>query len=178
MAEENNSHILDYFFILLLVFLAMFFVIEALMASCGAKFGHTTGIIVLLGILISFIIKEIVEGHSEDKSLLQDLQFEEKVFFDLILPLIIFPSGFNMRRKKFFANIGTIMKFGFVGTIICFCYYTGLLLAVSHFELLRKPDGDNGTVPVEVGAFEIISICSLLCSSDVIAAISMINYKD
>jgi NhaP-type Na+/H+ or K+/H+ antiporter len=29
-----------------------------------------------------------------------------------------------------------------------------------------------------MGMFEILSICSLLCSSDVIAAISMISYDD
>jgi solute carrier family 9 (sodium/hydrogen exchanger), member 6/7 len=54
------------------------------------------------------------------------MAFDPDVFFYLILPLIVFPSGYNMRRKKFFANIGTIMKFGFIGTIICFSIYTGM----------------------------------------------------
>lgn len=58
---------------------------------------------------------------------MKDLKFDEETFFDLILPLIIFPSGYNMRRKKFFKNIGTIMKFGFVGTIFCFSIYTGMV---------------------------------------------------
>ena len=31
---------------------------------------------------------------------------------------------------------------------------------------------------IGIEMFEILSICSLLCSSDVIAAISMINYND
>ena len=57
---------------------------------------------------------------------MRDLKFNEKMFFDLILPLIIFPSGYNMRRKKFFQNIGTIMKFGFVGTLFCFSTYTAM----------------------------------------------------
>ena len=120
----NEEQIRDIFFIMLLVFLAMFFVIEALMASYNAKFGHTTAIIVVLGIGVSFIIKSISKQDDEYKDWVKDLYFNEEVFFDLILPLIIFPSGFNMRRKKFFANIGTIMKFGFIGTLICFTYYT------------------------------------------------------
>ena len=57
-------------------------------------------------------------------------------YYDLILPLIIFPSGYNMRRKKFFANISTIMKFGFIGTLICFTYYTLMTLGVSNLGLL------------------------------------------
>ena len=52
--------------------------------------------------------------------------FNQDIFFDLILPLIVFPSGYNMRRKKFFGNIGTIMKFGFVGTIFCFIVYSAM----------------------------------------------------
>ena len=149
------------------------------MASCQAKVGHTTGIIVMIGILISFIVKQISNSNENLSSMMVDLRFEETVFFDLILPLIIFPSGYNMRRKKFFANIGTIMKFGFVGTIICFTYYTGLLLAAKEGGLLRKENPDGGdSIPIEIGAWEIISLCALLCSSDVIAAISMINYND
>ena len=33
-------------------------------------------------------------------------------------------------------------------------------------------------MPLDMGIFEILSLCALLCSSDVIAAISMINYHD
>jgi NhaP-type Na+/H+ or K+/H+ antiporter len=97
----------------------------------------------------------------------------------LVLPLIIFPSGYNMRRKKFFANIGTIMKFGFVGTIFCFSIYTGLVYGALQAGLLIKYDKVlEKDVPLDMGIFEILSVCALLCSSDVIAAISMISYSD
>jgi hypothetical protein len=43
-----------------------------------------------------------------------------------------------MRRKKFFANISTIMKFGFVGTIICFTYYTTMAYGASRAGLFKK----------------------------------------
>ena len=109
---------------------------------------------------------------------MRDLQFDEQLFFDLILPLIIFPSGYNMRRKKFFRNIGTIMKFGFVGTIICFSIYTAMCYGVLQAGLLTKPGKDGQQVPIDMEMFEVLSICALLCSSDVIAAISMISYSD
>lgn len=166
----DNEQITDIFFIVLLLFLGLFFVIEALMSSCNAKFGHTTGIVVMIGILISFVVKQI-----ENVDMLIDLEFRETIFFDLILPLIIFPSGYNMRRKKFFANLGTILKFGFVGTLICFVYYTALTFGASEAGMLTRPS-DGSRIGIEM--FEIISICSLLCSSDVIAAISMISYND
>ncbi len=69
----------------------------------------------------------MAEANQDEKLVLDDLRFSESLFFNLILPLIVFPSGYNMRRKKFFKNIGTIMKFGFLGTIICFSLYTAML---------------------------------------------------
>ena len=109
---------------------------------------------------------------------MEDLRFEQEVFFDLILPLIIFPSGYNMRRKKFFRNIGTIMKFGFIGTIFCFAIYTALCYGALQAGWLTKADENGNQQPLDMGMFEVLSVCALLCSSDVIAAISMINYNE
>ena len=61
----DEEQITDVYFIILLFFLALFFVVEALMASYNTKFGHTTGIIVLLGILISWIIKTVATKDGE-----------------------------------------------------------------------------------------------------------------
>ena len=157
----------------------LFFIIEAAIASWNPRFGHTTGIIVILGIFVSWVAHKITQNYNEDKLVLHELRFQEGLFFDLILPLIIFPSGYNMRRKKFFSNIGTIMKFGFFGTMICFVVYTAMTYACLEAGMLTKwSDKDNMYVKLEMQMFEVISVCSLLCSSDVIAAISMINYKD
>lgn len=125
----TSDQLQQIFIIMLLVFLASFFVIEAYMEKLSPCIGHTTGIVVMMGILMSFILHKIQQTSGDDDVLMEDLRFEQEIFFDLILPLIIFPSGYNMRRKKFFKNIGTIMKFGFIGTIFCFTIYTALCYA-------------------------------------------------
>jgi hypothetical protein len=82
-----------------------------------------------------------------------------------------------MRRKKFFNNIGTIMKFGFIGTIICFSIYTAMTYGALKAGWLTKYDDKlDKYVPLEMEIYEVLCICALLCSSDVIAAIAMVDY--
>jgi NhaP-type Na+/H+ or K+/H+ antiporter len=172
--ELTSEQLNQLFFMLLLGILFLFFLLESYFSVNKPKFGHVTGYIVGIGILTSWLLYHF----SDDPTLMGDLRFNESVFFELILPAIVFPSGFNMRRKKFFRNIKTIMKFGFVGTIFAFAIYTGMTYGLWKAGLITKTDESGNQVPLEWGMFEILSICSLLCSSDVIAAISMINYDD
>lgn len=51
----------------------------------------------------------------------------------MLLPLIIFATGYNMRRKKFFENIANVAKFGLLGTLLTFLFYTGMTFLLFHF---------------------------------------------
>jgi sodium/hydrogen exchanger-like protein 6/7/sodium/hydrogen exchanger 8 len=63
--------------------------------------------------------------------------------------------------------------------MFCFFIYSAGLYWVHTAGLLTKYDyKKNDYVPLELDMFQILSICSLLCSSDVLAAIAMINYSD
>lgn len=92
-----------------------------------------------------------------------------------------------MRRKKFFKNIGTISKFGLIATLFCFGLMSLFVYAACKWKLLyyTMSDGEIRYLVLDekdkegnFGLKEILSFTSLLCSSDVIAAISMINYND
>ena len=52
------------------------------------------------------------------------LNFPEEIFFDICLPLIIFASGYNLKRRKFFENIVNIELFGIVGTVLTWLFYS------------------------------------------------------
>jgi len=55
---------------------------------------------------------------------MENLEFNKELFFNVFLPLIIFATGFNMRRQKFFENIVNIAKFGLLGTTLTFIFYS------------------------------------------------------
>ena len=82
--------------------------------------GHETSIALIAGLLVSGMLKFIPHtGHF-------DINFDGTIFFYVCLPPIIFASGFNMRRRRFFDNIGYILLFGIVGTIFTFFAFFGL----------------------------------------------------
>ena len=118
--------------------------VEAWFAKAKPRVGHTTGVIVILGIFISYLIYLLEKHDEEGVILMNDLQFDEALFFNLALPLIIYPSGYNMRRKKFFRNIGTIMKFGFIGTLFCFAIYSGMTYGCYSAGWLTKWNEGSG----------------------------------
>ena len=122
---------------MLMLILFLKFMVEAYFEKIQPAFGHNTGIIIVVGMMCSYAIYKMA---GDQPALLADLQFSESLFFNFILPSIVFPSGFNMRRKKFFRNIKTIMKFGFIATLLCFGIYSAALYGVWSAGLITKFD--------------------------------------
>jgi NhaP-type Na+/H+ or K+/H+ antiporter len=45
------------------------------------------------------------------------VEFNEEMFFSIILPPIIFSQGYNLRKKYFFQNFGIICYYGLIGKL-------------------------------------------------------------
>jgi len=119
--------------IIIFVLLLIYIIGGTFMEHKHAPFGHETGIAITLGFLISLSLYE-----TEYQTLLDSFQFNGPVFFYLCLPPIIFTSGFNMRRKRFFENIGYIILFGLFGTIITFIVFTLLTWGFMESGIMYK----------------------------------------
>mmetsp|Transcript_23065 Transcript_23065/g.16399 ORF Transcript_23065/g.16399 Transcript_23065/m.16399 type:complete len:152 (-) Transcript_23065:1701-2156(-) len=109
------------FYIIFIGLLVFFFIMAGVIEKYKPPFGHETGLTILLGVIISVIIYACIQAEKA-----QDWKFSQEVFFNYFLPPIIFNSGFNMRRKKFFMNIGNITIFGLCVTLVCFILYSAM----------------------------------------------------
>jgi len=81
-------------------------------------------------ILLGMIVGGLLSLH---KGMDEQFSFNEEFFFLVMLPPIIFASGFNLRKDYFFYNVGTILVYAFAGTAIATAVIAGLLYWLSEY---------------------------------------------
>ena len=67
-------------------------------------------------------------------------KFEAPIFFQFMLPFLIFGVGYNMKRRRFFRNIGHIISNGLLGTIITFIILSTFAWFFSDLGVIKDQD--------------------------------------
>lgn len=116
--------------------------------------------VILVGVVVGILIR-VVPGF-ELPSL---TQLDPTIFFEILLPAIIFEAGYTLEKEDFFYNIGSIILFAFIGTAI-----STVVVATGIYML-----GFTGIFRVELGFIDCFLFGSLISAVDPVATLAIFN---
>ena len=94
--------------------------IVLVMTSIWAEQRHipASAVAIIVGAVVGGFMRVSGAGESSALQLTSTAMFDEEVFLYLLLPPIIFEAGFSLTKGYFFSNLGTILLFAVVGTLL------------------------------------------------------------
>lgn len=81
---------------------------------------------------LSYSFKGEVKDIDKINEIDQKATFDPEIFFNVLLPPIIFQAGYSMKKRFFFRNIGSILAFAFLGTTISTFAVGGFMFGVTR----------------------------------------------
>ncbi|XP_063046493.1 sodium/hydrogen exchanger 6a isoform X2 [Engraulis encrasicolus] len=99
--------------------------------SCHVNASPPTLLVNVSGKFYEYTLKGEISSKEvdevQDNEMLRKVTFDPEVFFNILLPPIIFHAGYSLKRRHFFRNMGSILAYAFLGTVIS-CFIIGLLM--------------------------------------------------
>ncbi|KAM6162978.1 sodium/hydrogen exchanger 8 [Rhynchocyon petersi] len=158
--QEEQSSGMTIFFSLLV--LAICIILVHLLIRYRLHFLPESVAVVSLGILMGAVIKII-----EFKKLAnwkEEEMFRPNMFFLLLLPPIIFESGYSLHKGNFFQNIGSITLFAVLGTAISAFVVGGGIYFLGQADVISK-----------LNMTDSFAFGSLISAVDPVATIAIFN---
>lgn len=160
-AEHNSS--MAIFFVLCV--LALGILLIHFMLLTNFQYLPESVVIVFLGGLIGLIINLISDQKIGNWR--KEEAFSPTAFFLVLLPPIIFESGYNLHKGNFFQNIGSILVFAIAGTTI------SALVIGAGIYLLGLAD-----VAYRLSFVESFAFGSLISAVDPVATVAIFHALD
>ncbi|XP_004070550.2 sodium/hydrogen exchanger 8 [Oryzias latipes] len=132
--EEEQSSGMTIFFSLLVIGICI--ILVHLLIKFKLHFLPESVAVVSLGILMGGFINFIEFQKLADWK--EEEMFRPNMFFLLILPPIIFESGYSLHKGNFFQNIGSITLFAVIGTAISAFIVGGGIYFLGQADVIYK----------------------------------------
>uniref|UniRef100_A0A9J8CCF4 Sodium/hydrogen exchanger n=1 Tax=Cyprinus carpio carpio TaxID=630221 RepID=A0A9J8CCF4_CYPCA len=132
--EEEQSSGMSIFFSLLVIGICI--ILVHLLIKFKLNFLPESVAVVSLGILMGAFIK-IIESQ-QLANWKEEEMFRPNMFFLLLLPPIIFESGYSLHKGNFFQNIGSITLFAVFGTAISAFIVGGGIYFLGQADVIYK----------------------------------------
>ncbi|CAL8258946.1 unnamed protein product [Gadus morhua 'NCC'] len=158
--EEEQSSGMTIFFSLLVIGICI--ILVHLLIKFKLNFLPESVAVVSIGILMGGFIK-IIE-FKELANWKEEEMFRPNMFFLLLLPPIIFESGYSLHKGNFFQNIGSICLFAVIGTAISAFVVGGGIYFLGQADVIYK-----------MSMTDSFAFGSLISAVDPVATIAIFN---
>uniref|UniRef100_A0A3Q3M8E5 Sodium/hydrogen exchanger n=2 Tax=Labrus bergylta TaxID=56723 RepID=A0A3Q3M8E5_9LABR len=158
--EEEQSSGLTIFFSLLVIGICI--ILVHLLIKFKLHFLPESVAVVSLGILMGGFIKLI--EFQELANWKEEEMFRPNMFFLLLLPPIIFESGYSLHKGNFFQNIGSITLFAVIGTVFSAFIVGGGIYFLGQADVIYK-----------MSMTDSFAFGSLISAVDPVATIAIFN---
>ena len=162
-SKHSVSDTLSYKGVVAIIILIFYTIAAPIFQKFNFHYLHESGICMIVGTLIALVSKYI--GNMND-SLNNFVTFDDEMFFNIVLPPIIFSAGYNLKKRAFFKYFFYIITFGIFGTIISFLTVSFLINYSNKLKFFAPFDLDNKLI---------FLFSSVIASTDTVAAMTFIK---
>lgn len=164
MSEEEHGDFLSSKTTVAIILLIIYTISTPIFHKIHFHYVHESGIIMILGLLIG-----VIANMFSSTSVTKNLSFNDEVFFNFVLPPIIFSAGYNLKKKSFFTFFFYIVTFGIFGTLVSFGAVSSLTYISNKMNLFS---------PFNLNLKQILLFSSVIASTDTVAALTFISDDD
>ena len=161
-SKHSVSSTLSYKGVVAIIILIFYTVAAPIFKKFNFHYLHESGICMIVGTIIAIISKYV----NMNDSLSNFVTFDDEMFFNIVLPPIIFSAGYNLKKRAFFKYFFYIITFGIFGTVLSFLVVSGLIYFSNNLKFFNPFNLDNKLI---------LLFASVIASTDTVAAMTFIK---